>query len=150
VDPGEHVLHFEHPDFVAADLRVTIHGGERGREVSITLWKRPSVASTGARASEPAPPRAPARGHRPLAYVFGIAGVSVLALGGGLALAGHLRESDLRSSCAPFCSQSDVDGVLALWWSGAGAAALGAIALGVGTYLWFAPRDVERGARAAR
>jgi hypothetical protein len=134
IDPGTHVLRFEHPDLVTAEVRVTVHGAERGREVAITLWRRPEPPPPA-----PAPRPAPPHGHRASAYVFGIAGALAIAAGAALAIAGDVKTSDLRSSCAPFCPQHDADTVVDLWRLGGAVMALGAASLGIGTYLWFLP-----------
>lgn len=140
VDPGERVLRFEHPDFVPAEVRVTLHGAERDREVVITLWPR-AAAQSPATEPEARPADTEASGHRTSAYALGIGGLVALAAGGGIALTGSLRASELRGSCGPYCSQSDADGVVTLWRAGGAIAAVGAIATAVGTYLWFAPRS---------
>jgi hypothetical protein len=151
VDPGTHVVRFEHPNLVPAEVRVTIHGAERGREVAITLWRRPSPDTAQPRSigagQVPSPAPASADGHRPSAYVFGIGGLAAIAVGGGLAIAGHVKRSDLSSSCAPLCEQSDVDTVVTLWRVGTAAALVGAVSLGIGTVLWFTPPTRAAGHR---
>lgn len=145
VDPGTHVLRFERPDLVPAEVRFTVHGAERGREVAITLWRRPPPAATPPARTATRPDSSGS--HRVSAYVFGIAGLVAIAAGGGLVLAGDVSRSHLRSTCGPHCDQSDADTVVALWRFGGGAMALGAASLAIGTYLWFVS---GRGSRDAR
>jgi hypothetical protein len=151
IDPGDHVLRFEHPDLVPAEVKVSIHGGERDREVALTLWRRAPKVAVAAPPPSPAP-----RPHRTSAYVLGLAGAGLLAIGGGIGLGGHIWRADLKSSCAPLCDQADADGVVTLWWTGGIVAAVGLVAAAIGGTLWLLPQregavsPAAGGSRAAR
>ena len=67
--------------------------------------------------------------------ILGGVGAGALLVGGGLAIAGHVRVGDLREDCAPDCAESDVDAVRALWIAGGVAAGVGVGALAVAVAL---------------
>ena len=68
---------------------------------------------------------------------------------GRLTVAGHVKREDLRSTCAPYCSQRSVDGVETLWVAAGISAAVGVVSLGVATYLWISPSSGPMRNRAA-
>ncbi len=122
VDPGSHVFRFETHDGNAAEARAQLRIGERERLVAVTFPEHPASETSQ-------------RSRAPSFIAFGL-GAALLATGGVLSIAGHLERSSLRSSCAPHCDESDVDAIRAVWWTAAGVAALGAIAIGAGVVLW--------------
>jgi len=128
VDSGDHTFRFEGPSGVSAEVHVSLHGGERAREIETVLAPQaapPPAVSSGT--TRPVPPAA---------YVLGAMGIAGLALGGGLSLKGHLDAGHLRSTCAPGCAPDQVDSIATLYgvaWVGAGA---GVAALAIGLALW--------------
>jgi hypothetical protein len=61
-----------------------------------------------------------------------IVGMSLVGVSIGLAVTGHLQATSLRNSCAPNCSEAQVDAVSALWWSSAATAVAGVTVFGIG------------------
>lgn len=110
IDPGAHVLRFELADAVPIEERVVVVEHEKGRVVAITL---PSKQKTPPPAPPPTPaqPRQEHRGFSPLS--LSLAGVTILgAIGFGYFWAtGIDRATDLRDTCAPYCSQDDISDV---------------------------------------
>ncbi|AUX26328.1 uncharacterized protein SOCEGT47_068890 [Sorangium cellulosum] len=117
VDPGEHVLRFERAGSAPVALRLVVREGEKLRRVSARLT---SPAAPGAGAG------APGRGagaSREDAGAPSSAGVPILPIAlGGVAVAGGVAyaafglsaraDADhLRATCAPRCTEADVDAV---------------------------------------
>jgi hypothetical protein len=105
IDPGEHVLRFEHRGWTAIERKIVMHEGdtERRLELSFTDEGRGPANVVGGGAV--------GASHSFTGYVF--AGVAILA--GGVAAAfdivGKVDENGLASSCAPRCSDERVDPV---------------------------------------
>jgi hypothetical protein len=128
VDPGEHVIRFEHGSSPLVDTRIVVREGERAR---------PIVAQFEATA---APLAAQSTGPSTATYVVG--GLAVAALGSFafFGIRGLSDESDLSSTCSPHCTDAEVHGtrtdfIVADVSLGAGLA-LGAAA----TWLFFSTR----------
>ena len=118
LDPGAHVFRLERPGVAPIEKSYTLYLGERDRVLRITVPgglpapARPAAA-TATTASSPAkvavPPPSPPS-YVPAAV---IAGVSVVAFGVSayLGWTGRQQLSDLRTSCAPICTDAEVDPV---------------------------------------
>jgi hypothetical protein len=125
VDSGDHVFRFESPSGVTAEVQVSLHGGERSREIEAVLG--------------PATPAATPRAERPIpmpSYVLGAVGLVGLGLAGALTLKGHIDAGHLNATCAPGCAPSDVNAIATLYdvaWVSGG---VGAAALAVALVLW--------------
>jgi hypothetical protein len=117
LDPGAHVLRIERPDSPTIEQPFTVYQGERDRVVRITV---PSRAVT---AHSPTPlPLAPAitptiREARPeppsyvaTAITAGFS-VATFAVSAYLGLSGRQELSNLHSTCAPYCTDAEVDPV---------------------------------------
>jgi len=108
IDPGEHRLRYVAADGTAIERATIVREGEKNRQLEIRFAAtkpKPGVASAPAKT---------AGGSGPLLWpAVAAGGLSVLALGGftGFGLTGKLKESELASTCAPNCAQSDVDDV---------------------------------------
>jgi hypothetical protein len=134
VDTGDHTFRFESATGLAGDVRVSLHGGEREREIHAVLVT-PGEPKLGG-----APPASGSTtGLRPLpkgAYILGVVGLSILGVGGTFTLIGHAQAAHLASACAPSCSLAEVATVRTLYdvaWVGAG---VGAASLVAGLLVW--------------
>jgi hypothetical protein len=120
IDPGEHALRFELATGEVIEEKIVARAGEKNRHVVVrapgpaapaVVTGPPTASGRAADSSQPehSSQRSRGRGLPTLAYVFG--GVTVVGLGvfTGFSLVGLSKESDLRSSCAPFCAQSEID-----------------------------------------
>lgn len=133
VDSGDHSFRFESPSGASAEVRASLHAGERAREIEAVIEPTaPVSAEAAAKGTEPGASRA-----IPMpAIVLGAIGVAGLALGGGLSLDGHLQESHLRSTCAPGCSPDQVSSIATIYdvaWVSAG---VGVAAFALAISLW--------------
>jgi hypothetical protein len=126
VDPGDHALRFELEGAAPVVERVTIREGEKNRKITVSFAK-----------DTPAEPiKPPATSVPVLTWIFGGVGLAAMAAGGALWGVGRGNVAGLRDSCAPHCSQAQVDrarvelnaGDVA-FFSGLGLAAVGAVLL---------------------
>jgi len=133
VDSGDHTFRFESPAGATAEVRASLHAGERPREIEAVLGAASPAPTEG---GATAPEASALRGIPMPALVLGAMGIAGLALGGGLSLDGHLQESHLRSSCAPRCSPDQVSSISTIYdvaWVSAG---VGVAAFAVAIALW--------------
>jgi hypothetical protein len=163
VDPGKHEFTFSTERGVVATQRVTIVSGQHGRQISVALHasEQRVQKETTAMTATPTPPAKPLwhetsheaplpavdspesrtrRGPPALAFVAG--GVGLAGVGAGLLLTIWARNdnSDLQASCAPNCRQSSVDHVRKLYFAADVSLGVGAVGLGLATYLFLKPR----------
>ena len=110
LNPGNHRFQFRHGTLAPVEREVTVTEGDQLVPITIHLVTSPAADQSLAAPSS----RVVASDRRsvPLtAYV--LSGVGVLGLGGfvGFGLATRSKESELRSTCSPACSQADIDQV---------------------------------------
>lgn len=163
LDPGRHQLRFIAPDGREEHLEVVAREWDQGR--SLRVHFRPSSAGDVVRDGSAARlPLESLRGapssEQSVAGEVEVLGTQRSTLGyallgvGGAALAGfgyfawkgRSRESDLRKSCAPRCSEGDADEVRSHYLVADVLLGLGALSLGSGAYLYF---STPRGKPAA-
>jgi hypothetical protein len=116
IEPGPHLLRFEHGTEPPIDRRIDVPEGEKGFMVRVRFaGEAPPptpVAPVPPVAPAPAAPRDP--GTRPvpiLTYVFG--GVAVAAAGTSAVLAANAfsEKSKASEECAPNCSEERIDDI---------------------------------------
>lgn len=105
VDPGSHTVRVERASFQPGEEHVDVQEGQRGSEIVVALRREEVVAPP-----PPPPPPKPSAGVPLGTWILG--GVGVVALGsfGFFALSGRDEERSLRSSCAPYCTTSQISG----------------------------------------
>lgn len=139
LDPGVYVIRFETEGAPPVEDRLVVRQGEQGRHVSVSFAAPGDSPASAAQPSvgEDAPPIA--------AYVSG--GAGLLALGAGLFinLDANGDARSMRDSCAPHCSESDVDDVRTRQVAGGITAAIGGAALVTGVVLYM----LQRGSSAS-
>jgi hypothetical protein len=112
LDPGVHAFRVERPDGRGTEQSFTLYQGEHDRLLRVAL---PAEVP----APRPLPPEVPApgrvgaspRGSLVPAIVVGGLSVAAFAASAVLGLTGRQELSDLRSSCAPACTDAQVDPV---------------------------------------
>jgi hypothetical protein len=136
LEPGTHRLRFTLPGSEPIEERVQLRPGERAHQVAIQLAPGDSV---------PAGPSAESVAAIGL-WALGGAGVALFAV---LGTVGRREIDDLSESCAPSCTEDQVD----VAWNKLIAAdvsgAVGLVALAVGTVVYFAQPD-ERSSQTGR
>ncbi|WP_437649834.1 hypothetical protein [Sorangium sp. So ce362] len=110
VDPGERVLRFERAGSAPVELRLVVREGEKLRRVSARL-ARSAAPEAGALA-----PREDRAASSPASALFLPIALGGAAVVGGVAYAafGLSARADterLRTTCAPRCTEADVDAV---------------------------------------
>lgn len=141
VDSGEHTFRFESPSGPTTEVHVSLHGGERGREIEGVLAPAPAPAAAVTPGTTPPIPTA--------SWVLGAVGAVGLGLGAVLSIKGHVDAGHLQSTCAPACAPGDVDSIATQYdvaWVGAG---VGVAALAAAIVLW-APWQSVAPAQAGR
>jgi hypothetical protein len=126
LDPGDHVLVFEHAGEKAEERKVLIREGEKHRVIHITF----GAQSKGG--GEP-----PADHGRPipaLTWVFGGLGVVALGSFAYFGLKGK-SEADSYQQCKPYCSQSDIDATHTKLIVADVSLGVGVVSIAVATYL---------------
>jgi hypothetical protein len=142
LNPGTHRFVFKHRQLAAVEREVTITEGDRLVPIAVHFMNQPTEnTANNALDSKPGPRRQ--RTIPTAAYVLG--GVGVVGLAGfvGFGLATRSKESELKSTCSPGCSQDAINQVerraqIADISLAVGAAALIAAAA---TYLFFGAAD---------
>jgi hypothetical protein len=123
LDPGSHVFRVEQASQAAVERSFTVYQGERDRVLRVMVPSRtasvaPPVAPAPLATQTPRPPppavtAATQAVHPSYVAAATVAGFSVatLAVSAVLGLTGRQQLSDLRSSCAPTCTDAQVDPV---------------------------------------
>lgn len=115
VDPGARTFRVERKDGKHAELKALVRDGEKARLIELEFQPDfvPAPAATTRTVAAPSAPAAAQRGFEIplLGWVGGgvfVAGAATTAI---FAVMANGDESDLRSSCAPRCSDDDRDGI---------------------------------------
>ena len=134
VDPGEHRIRYELEGQPSIEERMVIREGEKNRKLSVSFIK--AVPVTPPPGSET--PEAGGEGGVPaITYVLGGVGVVGLGLFATFGILGTNEKSELEDTCAPNCSEADVDDVRAKLIAADVSLGVGIVALGVAAVLFF-------------
>jgi len=145
-DPGQHVIRFEHPPDAPVTEHVILRVGEHNREILATFQAPPAVAPTPTASASPPPeapsaPPPPTEKHstRPTGWILALTGVGALGIGSFayFAATGYSAKQQLESSCAPGCSDDDVNRVRYRYIAADASLGVAIVALGVAAYLLF-------------
>jgi hypothetical protein len=98
IDPGEHVFRFEVPPYPPVEQRIVVRTGEKNRELLVT------VGDTTA----PPPVKEPPRPIPAAFWALGGVTIAGLAVFAGLGGSGLALKSSLQASCAPFCTDAQL------------------------------------------
>jgi hypothetical protein len=145
-DPGPHVVRFEHPPDAPVTEHVILRVGEHNREILATFQAPPSATapptpavSSSPSLEAPAPPPAEKQSTRPMGWILALTGVGALGIGSFayFAATGYSAKQQLENSCAPACSDEDVNRVRYRYIAADASLGVGIIALGIAAYLLF-------------
>jgi hypothetical protein len=128
VDPGEHTLVFEHGSAKPIEVKLVLRAGEKGRRVDADFSAnvvKPPIDDTGESTL-----RIPTASW----ILWGVGGAAMISWA-YFGISGRARESDLSSSCAPHCSQDDVDGLKRKYLIADVSLGVGVVAIAIGTVL---------------
>lgn len=111
LNPGAHVVRFESAGLPPVEVQVVLRAGEKNRPVLAALAP-PAPAPTASRASPPAVVSPEPHPHVPAgAWLLGAVSVAGFAVFGTLGAIGSSDASTLRATCAPGCSDAQVQAV---------------------------------------
>jgi len=149
VDPGLHVFRFESRGLAPGEQKQMLPKGERNRPIDVRLKPQAEEAITR---PEGTPGEVPNDEHRPLArdasqsaatsgpgvgtYVAGGVGLVALSSFAYFGLTGNRDASNLRSECAPNCSDQQVSAARSKLIVANVSLGVGIAAFGVGAILW--------------
>jgi hypothetical protein len=145
LDPGTHELRFELEGSEPIVKEITLEKGDKGHALEIR-FAGPGAAEPAAPPPsevplEPAPEAADDAGEpgplRPYAYVAGGVGAAGLIGWAVLGAIGKGEENDLRDTCSPSCTKSQVDGVETKYLLADISLGVGIVGLGAGVALFF-------------
>ena len=131
IPAGTHVFEFRGPGYVAQEHTVTIHAGTIAELVTIALAPTSADASNSPQLIEPwntrtvifqphtaslpeTPTASPREGNSDpwlVTYIAGGVGIAALGIGTALGISASNQIAELRQSCAPNCSDSQLDSV---------------------------------------
>jgi hypothetical protein len=111
LDPGQHTVRIEGEGKQPVDHTITVFQGERDRLVRFTV--QPSSSASGTGETPGAGPSSAQPHSRPYvpALVAGGASLAILGISAWLGLSGRSDLSNLRGTCAPACTDAQVDPV---------------------------------------
>jgi hypothetical protein len=140
VNPGAHTFRFELAGAPPVEEKVVIREGEKNRDIVIA-FKTPGATSAASAPAppEPVPPKATGS-HGPPVLTYVLGGLGVVAAG-GYAYFGIKGKSDvdnLRSSCAPGCTQSQKDSASGELLAANVSFGVGAVAIVAAAIVWLA------------
>jgi len=145
LDPGEHAVRAERAGAAPIDAHVIVSEGEKGRVVEVRFPADPPKPAPYVRATPEAQHLLPLS-----TSIFAVVGVTGLA---GFAYFGVDTEnkvSEMRSTCAPHCSASDVDAAKREARTANVFLGVGLVALGVAAYTFFTREKPDAGADAPK
>ncbi len=162
VDPGEHVVRCERPGFTPSEQRVQLAEGDRGHEIDCDMVslvpEPPPVADEGRQSSavppgalQPVPEAVEPEPSRIPWGVWPLGGLAVtgFAAFGALEISAQNEQHSLLVSCAPRCSQSQVDPLRTKFALADVSVAVGSVALGAAVLLLIL-HSVASSARSTR
>lgn len=148
VDPGPHRLRFIAPDGRVQEIDAVALESIKARPIEVQFPARATQAPSPERVASSAPPAPaldstvpPTRSRPTLAYVLGGAGIIALAGAGYLAWTGRSQREELADTCAPSCTDQQVNPVRSKYLAADILLALGVTSLGAGAYFYFQAPD---------
>lgn len=139
VDPGTHVVRFEHPNGQVVEQRVDALQGEKARLAVAEFSKTEMLTTALTPTSVGSPDDTPTNARQIMTYVFGGLAVVGLASFAILGATASSEEADLRASCAPNCTSAQKQSVAQRYlWADVSLAVAG-LSLAGGAVLYFAP-----------
>jgi hypothetical protein len=141
VDSGEHTFKFETKDGVVKEEKVLLRAAEKARPIIATLpvGSGPDKGGGGGGGGNAGPQE-----EGSLVPTFIVGGIGLAAIGSfaGFGLAGKGAVDDLQT-CKPHCAEADVDSARTKLIIADISLAVGVVALGVATYMFFTRPKVE-------
>ena len=160
LDPGEYDFRFEAADGGLVVQHALIQAGNKDRLVQVeftpsaptpSATAQPAGAAEATTRTEPAEKHsaaALAAGPRVLPWVLLAVGAASFGTGGGLAVSGHNQELELRETCSPNCTHSQVQPIRTKYLLSDVSFGVGLISLSAAAYFFLRHPDSERAPEA--
>ncbi len=138
LDPGNHVFRFEHAGFDPVEQNVAVAEGKRGQEIAGVMHPPKPAGGGGGGAGEGGGAETKSSGGGFLVSSIVFAGVGVVGMGlfTGFALAGIAQQNDLKKSCAPNCTPTDLAPLNTKFTIANASLVAGLVGIGVGAALF--------------
>jgi hypothetical protein len=145
VDPGEHVLRYEAAGAAPVEQRVVVRVSEKNRTLTAILMPQSSPPAPVAAPPAEKPDRNAWYAAVPMA-TWVLAGVAVVAAGSfaGFGLSGQADVSNMRATCAPNCTEGQVDSARTKLIVADASLGVGVVSLAAAAWFFFR-RDREPG-----
>jgi hypothetical protein len=145
LDPGVHTLRYETDGAPPVLEQIVVRLGEKNRQLTVTFEKRatPRKGESRPGASRPVPTEV---------YALGGLGAVAFVSFAYFGLKGRSEATSYKTSCAPYCSQADVDATRVKLIVADASLAVSLVSIGVATYLYLSRPEEDtrrRGASAA-
>jgi hypothetical protein len=116
VNPGVHTVRVEATGLPVQEQELMVRAGDRNRVVEFRLVSEPTPTPV-APVTQAAPRPIEVSGYEmpTLGWILGGVGVTGIAAGGVLQFFGNKKYTDLEASCAPNCSEREVDKAKSLY-----------------------------------
>lgn len=142
-DPGKYRFRFELARFPPVEREISIAEGERLVSVSVE-FKSERATQPVRRRPATVPTLAPGE-RRPIPWtVYAFAGLGAAGIAGftGMGVSTRHRESELRASCWPSCSEEQIDSLKSRALVADGSLVIGSVALALaGAFYFFRPNE---------
>ncbi len=138
VDPGRHTFRFEREGSEPIEKKIVIREGEKARFVRVEFPRSSAAAATADGRALPPADAQHAEPDRTLAYLLAGAGVVAIGAFAYLGATGVHDEQAARSGaskCAPDCAPSRVDSIKRKYLYADVSLGIGAVCIGLATYL---------------
>ncbi len=143
VDSGEHTFKFEAKDGSTKEEKVLLRAAEKARPIIATLGGSHGATPSGSRGGAVASDDTAREGSLVPAIVVGAIGVVALGSFAVFGIGGKNEVEDLKKSCKPLCREEDVDSARTKLIIADISLGVGAVALGVATYLFLTRPKVD-------
>jgi hypothetical protein len=143
VNPGRHAIRVELPPFPPHEETLTLPEGQRMRLIPVEFRsKEPEPAPVG-----PPPPAPAEKLERPTPFiVYPLVGLGVAGLAsfGVFSYLGSQKQTDLEETCAPLCTDEELEPMKKLYLIGDISAGVGAAALLTSAIVYFTRPEKPR------
>ncbi|MGO8998856.1 MAG: hypothetical protein ACLQVI_36490 [Polyangiaceae bacterium] len=137
IDPGEHTVRFERDGAAPVEEHVVIVEGERDRVVTARFAGPAAAADTSSSTTDEAPSAEGSRKMTPLTIgLVAVGGVGIVSFA-SFAIVATSNLNNLRQTCAPYCSPSQLNDVKTEALVADISLGVGLVALAAAAYVFF-------------
>ena len=153
LDPGKHVLRFE-AGKDSAEETIVLREGEKRRTISVTIAPKAEAPASPPAVTPPVtepPPEPPSSGGSKIPAIgVGVLGLAAIGVGVVVGMGAKSDADDLRTTCAPNCSQDKIDDVESKLLVSDIGLGVGVVAIAAAAVLWIVASPSEPAKRTGR